>query len=290
MKKIFLILSTLSVLFFASCKKDGGINGDVSELGIGSYVTKVAVGNGIIDYSNLAGSKVDVTVKEYGTPVDKIKIFVTKGLASTNTSLWKAVKEVPLSGDTKLEVTAQEMATALGVPLNGLEIGASYTLYNQVISKDGQVHDISNMNSAMYGNPNYNTLMTWTATVVCPFTGGMAGTYKVITDSWIDWSPGDLVQVADGPGANQINLSQVWPNPAFGTVVNPLVVNIAPTTGAATLPSGVTWGDYGSYTAVTGTGSSGFVFSCTGDIRLRIRISAPPFGDQGFFDLVLKKQ
>jgi hypothetical protein len=289
MKKIFLILSAFSLFLITGCKKDGGINGDISEVGIGSYVTKVAIGSNIIDFANLANSKVDVTVKEYGNPVDKIKIYVTLGNATTDKASWKFVKEVAYSGDTKLEVTAAEMATALGIPITGLQPGTAYTLYNQVISKDGQIHDISNMNSSMYGNPNYNALMTWSASVICPFTGGMAGNYRVITDDWVDWSPGDIVAVTDGPGANQVNLTQVWPNPIYGTPVSPFIVNVNPATGAITIPAGVTIGDYGGYTFKTLAGSTGFIFSCTGDIKLTCRMEAPPYGDQGALKLILKK-
>jgi hypothetical protein len=291
MKKIFSIISIALIPVFFGCKK-GDINGAFESQSTGSYVTKVAVGNKIINYASINSAKVDVTVKEYGHPVEKIKIFVSAGTATTNTSTWKAIKEVPYSGDNvKLEVTAAEIATALGVPITSLSPGTSYTLYNQVHSKDGGKWDISNMNSTFYGGPNYNMLMTWDATVICPFTGNMAGDYRVIQDDWVDWSPGDIVQVTDGPAANQVNLTKVWPNPVYGTAVNPFVVNIDPATGSITIPSGVTIGDYSAYgyTLVTGSGSTGYIFSCTGDIKLRVRLSAPPFGDQGFFNLILKK-
>jgi hypothetical protein len=281
MKKIFLILSTLSVLFFASCKKDGGINGDVSELGTGSYVTKVAVGNGIIDYSNLAGSKVDVTVKEYGTSVDKIKIFVTKGAASTNKSLWKAVKEIPYSGETKLEVTATEIATALGIPVTGLETGATYTLYNQVISKDGQVHDIANMNSSMYGNPNYNALMTWQAVVVCPFNaaawGGVGAVFsaRVLEDGWADYSPGDIISNIEITSATQLKFNAMWLTDASDT--RPVLVNIAATTGAATVARQI-YGDYAAFgiadISCASSGTNNWVFSCVNLITLTLNHTA----------------
>ncbi|MFN2440678.1 MAG: hypothetical protein ABR503_15855, partial [Chitinophagaceae bacterium] len=91
--------------------------------------------------------------------------------------------------------------------------------------------------------------------------------------------------------ANQINLSQVWPNPAFATVVTPLTITVNPTSGAATIPVGVTFGNYSAgYQGVTAAGSTGFVFSCTQQINIRVRISAPPFGDQGFNQLILQKQ
>ncbi|TAL42294.1 MAG: hypothetical protein EPN92_11730, partial [Chitinophagaceae bacterium] len=279
MKKIFLISAIIAIplLLIIGCKK-GDINGDFAAVGKGSYLTKVAIGNAIIDYANLANSKVDVTVKEYGSPVDKIKIWVSAGLTTLDKAgSWKAIKEVPYSGETKLEVSATEIATALGIPVTDLSPGTSYTLYNEVFSKDGQTHDITNTGSDFYGNPNYNMLMLWTATSVCPFTGGMAGNYRVVRDDWVDWSPGDIVAVTDGPGANQVNLTQVWPNPAYGSPVDPFVVNVAAATGVATITSGVTIGDYGSFTLVTGSGSSGYIFSCTGDIILKVRLSAPPF-------------
>ena len=71
--------------------------------------------------------------------------------------------------------------------------------------------------------------------------------------------------------------------------MSPLVVNINPATGAATVPSGVVFGDYG-YLASTLTGSSGYVFSCTGQILLSIHVTATGYGDQGNLKLILKKQ
>ena len=277
------------MLAIGSCKKDEVIS-DPASLAIGSYVTLVKSNNTRIDYSNLSASKVSIVVKEYGTPVDKIKLYVTKGTSTTDRSKWKLIKEVPYNGETQLEVSATEIATALGIPVTGLEPGVTYTIYNQLITKDNRTFDISNTSANVAGLAAYNMVPTWAAIIVCPFTGSMAGNYRVIQDDWVDWSPGDIVQVTDGPGANQVNLSKVWPNPAFGSVVSPLVVSVDPATGTATIPSGVTWGDYGSSTAVTGTGSTGFVFSCTGRIQVRIRITAPPFGDQGFFNLILQKQ
>jgi hypothetical protein len=282
MKKIFLIVTSISFvlvsgLFMAGCKKDGGINGDVAELGNGSYVTKVVLGNGIIDYANLGTSKVDVTVKEYGSPVDKIKIWVSKGAATTNKTNWKAVKEVPVAGDTKLEVTANEIATGLGIPVTGLETGATYTLYNQVISKDGQVHDITNMNSAMYGNPNYNALMTWQAVVVCPFSatawGGVGATFsaRVLEDGWADYSPGDIITNIEITSATQLKFNQMWLTDASDT--RPVLVNIAPTTGAATVARQI-YGDYAVFgiadISCASSGTNNWVFSCVNQITLTL--------------------
>ncbi|MBS1609774.1 MAG: hypothetical protein JSS70_13640 [Bacteroidetes bacterium] len=129
--------------------------------------------------------------------------------------------------------------------------------------------------------------LNWDATAVCAYTGSAAGTYKVIQDDWQDRTPGDLVTVTDA-GNNQIDLSAVWPNPAYGTSINPLLVDIDPETGAATVPN-VEFGDYGTYIASSLSGS-GFVFSCTGTITLTIEIDASGYGNQGAKKLILQKQ
>ncbi len=276
MKKLISVFTAFALLLLVSCKK-GTINGDFSGNGVGSYVTKVALGNYIIDYSNLGASKVDVTVKEYGSPVDKIKIFVTKGVATTDKASWKAIKEVPYSGETKLEVTANEIATALGIPVTSLETGATYTLYNQVISKDGQVHDITNMNSAMYGSPNYNTLMTWQAVVVCPFSpaawGGVGAVFtaRVLEDGWADYSPGDIVSNIVVNTATQLKFNQMWLTDASDT--RPVLVDITAATGAASVPKQI-YGDYAVYgisdIACQSSGTNNWVFSCVNLITLTL--------------------
>lgn len=290
MKKIFSIITATTLLFLFGCKK-GDINGAFESQSTGSYLTKVAIGNGIIDYGNLGSSKVDVTVKEYGNPVDKVKIFVSKGAATTNKASWKAVKEIAYSGDTKLEVTATEIASALGIPVTGLEPGATYTFYNQVISKDGQVHDITNMNSAMYGSPNYNTLMTWNAVVVCPFKasdwGGVGTTFsaKVLEDGWADYSPGDIISNIQITTATQLTFPAIY----LTSPARPVVVNITAATGAATVPL-QDYGDYGSgypNFKMQSSGTNNWVFSCANLITLTLTHTQ---GGSGYGTYLLRLQ
>jgi hypothetical protein len=291
MRKLSIIALISSVYLFTTGCKKGEISGDFKELGIGSYITNVAIGNQIIDYSNLGTAKVDVTVREYGSPVSKIKLFVTKGAATTNTSLWKAIKEVPYSGDTKLEITATEIATALGIPLSSLERGSIYTIYNQVHSKDGQIHDISNTGSGFYGNPNYNMLMTWQTVVVCPYNpaemGGLGNTvnYRVLTDGWGNYSAGDIVQVTIGPGANQLTFPRIYLTNPF----TPVVANVNPANGLTTIAAQ----NYGQYLGVTYNLLSSGAFdnltlSCIGIISLNLthRIGTT---SQGTYRLRLQK-
>ena len=289
MQKIFYALIAFAFISLAGCKKEEVVS-DFENLGVGSYVTLVRNLGNTFNFATIASASVGVSVKQKGADIDKIKVFVSTGGKTLDKTKWKAVKELPYTGDSlNIVVTSQELAATLGVPVSSLSPGTSYTFYNQVITKDGRIFDI--VNTPQHGISNYNMVLNWSASVVCPFTGNMAGSYRVIQDDWQDWAPGDVVQVTDGPGANQINLSQVWPNPVYGTTVNPFVVSVAPATGAATIASGVRIGNYPAFGFMldTGAGSTGFVFSCTGRITLSVRLSAPPFGDQGFSNLVLQK-
>ena len=145
----------------------------------------------------------------------------------------------------------------------------------------------------LFRNMQITRITTWylpgRQLVVCPFVPPVAGNYKVVQDDWVDWSPGAIVPVTDGPGVNQVNISKVWPNPAYGDIVNPLYLIVSPATGAATVPVNYTWANNYPGTAATNGAGSGFVFSCTGDILMTIPVSYNG-ANQGSLKLVLKKQ
>lgn len=278
-------LTVLAVLLFAGCKKEGGNPlADINNLTVGAYPTLTETVNLNFDYSQIATSTVGIKVTEYKSGVEaseiqKINVYVVKG-SSSDRSVWKLVKTVDYSGDaTLISVTGAEMGTALGVDPSTFAPGDYYTFYNQVITKDGRSFDIVNTPLALGSNANYNAAFVWQAYITCPFTGGMEGDYEVLQDDWQDWYPGDIVKVHDGPGANQIDLHDVWPNPAYGDVVNPLVVDVNPANGVATIPL-VIFADYGQPTSAQGADANGpgddvacgYVFSCTGFITLTIRL------------------
>ena len=227
MKKILnkIVVAIVFIVFAASCKKaDLALNNpfvDINNLGTGSYITLNAAINYNLNFAALSTSKVGVKVDAYAKNIGKIKeikLYVYKG-SSADPKAWKFIKTVPYNGTTELSATGDEIAKAYGTTTGALfSPGQFYTFYNQVITEDGKTFDLSNTAGALESSANYNACFRWTAYVVCPFTGNMAGTYKVIADGWEDWAPGDLVKVTDGPAINQVNISQVWPGaPAGGT-------------------------------------------------------------------------
>jgi hypothetical protein len=276
MKHINIIkITTVALLFtFHSCKKKE-VLGNFDSLGVGSYLTLEKTTKTTIDYSRIGSESISIDVKEFGSPVAKVVVYVTAGNANLNKSLWKKIKEYQYTGSTlTLNITASEMATALGITTAAMSPGTNYTLYNEIVTKDGVIYNAVNTVGALASNPNYRAVMTWAANVVCPFVAaGFEGNFRVREDEWQDWGAGDVVTVTAAT-SNTISL-RVYPNPAYGTAIADIVVNINPATGAATVTN-QKYGRYGSTeVAVTSVGTSNFVFACTGTIDLRLNHHVP---------------
>jgi hypothetical protein len=280
MKKAYFFSLFLSLIML-SCSKSKDF---YDELGKGGNLTLVRQVNGLLNAVDPASS-VGQVVSSYGAPVESINLYVS-ATATVDKTKWKLIKNIPFSGETTVSATNAQIAAALGLTPGALAPGSVFHLYNEAVLKDGRKFSSANTSDIDLENqPPFNVAFHWTATVVCPFnTATIAGTYTVVKDDWADWGVGDQVEVTAGPGANQVNLSQVWPNVAFGNVVTPLAINVDPVTGTATIPVGITFGNYGGFLAITDPGSTGFVFSCTGQISVRINIRG-----QGFFQLILQK-
>ena len=74
-------------------------------------------------------------------------------------------------------------------------------------------------------------------------------------------------------------------------MVNPLIVNVDPATGTASVPKTV-FGAYPTLTSAQGVGTgdvAGYVFSCTGYITLTMQVVYGT-SNQGNLRLILQKQ
>ncbi|MEY3432388.1 MAG: hypothetical protein RL131_324 [Bacteroidota bacterium] len=288
MKKIIssALYTALVVIALSSCQK-GEVVQDVNSLSIGSYVTLVSAGNNIIDATNLAGTKVSASVKEYGSPQEKLIVYVTKAPVTTNKANWKKVKEYTNSGGTyNLEVSGQEISNALGKAPGP---GETYILYNQVVTKDGRVFDVSNTLPDLANVGTYNLKLTWNAVVVCPFVPDQAtGTYVITRDPW-DGPYGSLGADVDVvASAGKAVFTYMFPV-AEAPGKNPVTVTVNPATGSATVAR-QTYGSYGgAYDNMTCEGT-GFYFSCTGSVDLTLLHKFSNGSNEGTYGISLKKK
>jgi hypothetical protein len=288
MKKVIssVFYTALVAIAMSSCQK-GEVVQDVNSLGIGSYVTLVSAGNNIIDATNLAGSKVSASVKEYGSPQDKLIVYVARAPQTNDRTKWKKVKEYTNNGGTyNLEVSGQEIATALGVAPGP---GETYILYNQVVTKEGKTFDVANTLPDLATVGQYNLKLTWNAVIVCPFVPAQAtGKYTIMTDPWDEalGSVGQQVDIVASAGSAVV--TYLFPS-AEDPGKNPVTITVNSTTGAATVTK-QTYGSYGvGFENFTCEGTGGFFFSCKGTFDIRLTHKLPDGTSFGTAPISLKK-
>lgn len=275
MKKF--IIASLGIGLFCmlmnSCRKND-ISGDSKNLVEGAYITldsTIASNLNISDNASAVSIKIKNSV---GSPVASINIYAATGSSSLDTSTWVLIKNVPYSDGVVLSVTTADLAKAFGsTPLSA---GNNYTLQNQVVTKDGRKFSVANTPSTYNSFPAYNMALTWHATAVCAFVQADAiGSYKVVTDSWSDFSVGDPINVTAGPDATSIQFL-AYPSPAYGGIQRVAwVVEVDPATGNATIAKQQVGYYNGAATAdnLTTVSGSGIVFSCTGFITLKVTVN-----------------
>lgn len=303
MKKIIYSLFALSMLItINSCKKtgnDANVFSSVGNFGTGAYLVLDSTINVNFNSTQLATSTVGIQVSQApaGEAISSITLYVSLS-AGYDTTKWSKIKSIPYSGPkTTVSATGTDLAKALNIPLEKFAPGSNYSFFTRVYTKSGKFYDASNTgNDAGTGlvtGPTYHTAFVFTAYITCPFVAPIAGNYAVVRDDWADYGVGDVVHVKDGPGTNEVDLSEVYPNPAYGDLVNPLVVDVDPATGTASVKK-VNFGNYGAgYNMVAeghnGNDVAGYVFSCTGYITLTMDFSNTTGTSFGPITLILQK-
>jgi len=269
MKKLIITCIGIGIILLTlhSCKKSF-INGDSKELVSGSYLTLTKTINGNLDFSSPTAT-VSIQVGSKGDPVASVNIFAATGDALDSTT-WKLIKTVAYTEGMTLVVSTAELAKAL-LPAS-IAPGTQYVLQNEVVTKDGRKFSALNTPTNFTSFPAYNFALSWNATAVCAFTqASSTGTYKVVKDDWADFNVGDLITVSAGPDAGSIQFL-AYPSLAYGgTNRQPWIVKVDAASGAATMATQYI-GDYPG-TPNTKGAATGFVFSCTGVISLKVDVN-----------------
>jgi len=273
MKKI--IISSLAIALtlglITSCKK-GEINGESKNLVSGAYITLDSVITQNLDFSKSTAT-VGIMVTSKGSPVASVDIYVAKNADDTrDTTQWVHIKNVPYSDGVTLTVSTAELAEALAP--DTIAPGTQYTLQNVVNTKDGRKFSVLNTPDTYNSFPGYNMAITWNATATCPyFPAQSLGDYKVVTDTWADFTnPADVITVSAGSAANTVTFLG-YPAPEAGGINRqPWLLTIDPASGSATMKKQYV-GDYGTSAPGSNASATGYVFSCTGIITLNVTIT-----------------
>lgn len=160
---------------------------------------------------------------------------------------------------------------ATGVSVSGLPNGVNYAWTNNTLTISGTPTSAGVTNFSLNSTGGCPSSSVSNNIILvhrnCAYTN-MAGSYKVIRDEWEDWSVNDIVTVNQGPTANTIDFSNVYPNRQIANVVNPLIINIDPANGSASINEPIQFERYSSGTVVTAYSVSGNFYACDGIIKL----------------------
>lgn len=305
MKKnlIVTILLFAVVTGFYSCttKTVNDFNDFVAGLGTGAYMKGKAffdpntnqwtdqsnLGN-TLDAANLSTARIGVKVRQWGDPISFINIYCVRN-TDGNQANWKFIKKINIVDTNYFDiyVTAQEIATALGLQLNAnagnFAPGSIFTCYVEVVTTDGKKFTANNSNFTASGANFFYPVFSFRGSVICPYNPSvMAGNYRVVRDQWADWNVGDiLTNIVTATSANTLTLTGVYPSPTYGTNARAVLVNIVPSSGVATITD-QTVGDYFDTPpnpnvpiAISTTGTGNFVYSCTGTITVALNFHVP---------------
>lgn len=304
MKKRFinyLMLFSLSVsLFSCTDKFENDFDGYQAGLTTGAYLkgratfdaatntwTDRSIISNTLDANNLSTASVGVVVRQWGSPITTANVYVVRN-TDANQANWKFIKKYDIR-DTNyfnINVSAQEIATALGLQLNAntgnFAPGSIFTCYVEVVTADGRKFTANNSNFTNSGANFYYPITSFRASVVCPFTPSQAnGNYRVIQDGWEDWFPPDVipgaVTAAAGPSTFGPDTSTFtftgYPNPAFAVFINsPAPLFKVRTATGVVVTNNQYYGRYGSTQwAMTTVGTQNFFFTCTGRLVFTAR-------------------
>ncbi|NBY25765.1 MAG: hypothetical protein EBQ65_09005 [Chitinophagaceae bacterium] len=233
-----LVLMLASIVWLSGCTKktENDFNGYVAGLTTGSYLkgkatydpgtnswTDQSVLGNTLDAGNLATTKVGVRVRSWGNdPVVTANIYVVRN-TNANQSAWRFIKKYTIADTSYFDiyVSAQEIATALGLQLNvsagNFPPGSVFTCYIEAVTKSGKKYTVNNSNFTGSGANFYYSVFSFRGSVVCPFTpASMPGNYVVVTDQWEDWSPGDVIpSPITATTASSITTFGIYPNVAY---------------------------------------------------------------------------
>ncbi|WP_310378415.1 hypothetical protein [Flavobacterium sp.] len=285
--KIRLSVIALCFIFLNSCSSDESVSSKIqSDVTAGAILRTIKVNQATFNFFD-PSAKWSVTLEHQdaanGSLLAEVKLYArqtTGGVNKTEKFLKSYAASTfvagPNDGYLRGDVTASlaEVLTALGLTTGQYTASDKMRIRLELILTDGRKFTLSDGSPTITGGSYFRSPYQYSVQFFCPLANAssFSGNYKVVTDAWADYNPGEIVPVqynaADGLYTFRIrSTNNIYIN-------NPgtswMAVTINPATGGATVLSNEPF-DYGvPPTTVRGTGSVG---TCTGDINLSLDFS-----------------
>ncbi|WP_152269364.1 hypothetical protein [Agriterribacter humi] len=279
MKTLSIIYSAILAMFlFAGCRKDDNAKVPDLERVPLPLITKDASTDVTISSQEpetfAATFNVDLYYKDDIKPQKFDVVIIKNGDKSNVKSLQDGVTTFPVS----LQITGPQLATLFGSPI---VLGDKFDIGVNITTQEGKVFQAFPLTGVAY-NANIAALANSSTSVryeaICKFNPeDYAGDFKVVTDDWADYAPGDIVAVTV---IDDTHLSFKY----LDDNARPIIVEVKPdnTTFVAKQVYGDGYGlGYGEISCETVPSADNYVGPCEGilSVRLKHTVAAGSFGD-----------
>jgi hypothetical protein len=303
MKKLILGFSSLFLLF--SCTENDTIT-DLSALDRGGFAV---FADNVVQTADLSSGKYVADIED---SYDNIASYKIVSVSANIGGIALPAEQVSYAYTlpTKLELSLGTLAGVFGLSAVDVNYGDTFTITAEVTTKDGRVFGgvvpytngtiPSNANSQFTINNSttdllsagngYKSAMNFTFTVACPSydVSQMYGTYTIDDTDWaeyLDRTPaGYTVQCVAGPRPNTLKFVN------FSNVGTDLIVTINPAAQSAISDRVKIYSNFYTFGDSFAEGTSGLVFSCIGQIKLKVRYSVTAGTFANTWNFVLTKQ
>lgn len=233
------------------------------------------------NFVSFAETSSQATVVKGSTSKEVVVSYTTLSEAKANTEVKISVDA---SKSTAVEGTDFKIINATDNLAAGQKVGSFRIQLLESGAKETQKVITFKISSPSVSSAVFNQTHELKYSLECPFNMSVfSGTYKVVTDTWEDYTIGAQITVQQGPAANQFKiLANANPYISNGSTASMIVT--VENNGNVTVASneGFMYGGTLGTVAVKGTGTVNF---CTGDIN----ISSLAFGTYTGYKFVLSK-
>ncbi|MGB3774548.1 MAG: hypothetical protein WA951_04770 [Leeuwenhoekiella sp.] len=285
MKNIKLILAlTFLTLLWGCSDGDRIVDQVLDETTSGGILRTLSTNNGTFDFNDPSigwSITVEAQDEQDGGLLQSVNVYAGLYRSAALIGTEEFIKEIPASAFTEgdngfpvgdITATLSEVAGSLGLSPADYSSTDEFRIRLEYVMTNGQTWSRTDAAGTVLTSSYFRSPYLYTVPFFCALENASIfdGDYTVTTDSWADYTVGDVVPVVYNPDDGPYTFRILATNNPF--LVNAdsayMIVTVDPSDGSVVVSANEDF-DYGDNFVVTVTGD-GTVATCTGNINLSV--------------------